>query len=144
MNQIQSQAVFFEPGKAWIYDYAVCDENGIFFTKSGESIAQINILNPNVILGDMELYNQQREAILRTSPVEITEERFLEMMNILPPLGWRNAGFTESFKMCEMTSGNFTGIFARIGKRYFTFQDLVSLPHHEIVSKINLAFPDLH
>jgi len=64
-----------------------------------------------------------------------TAEVFNEMLNILPPLSWKRTVDGESFKMCEMTSGTVTQIYARIGDRYFTLADDVSTPHAEILRR---------
>lgn len=62
---------------------------------------------------------------------EISEDRFYEMLNILPPAGWKTDSDGESFKMCEYTSGRITAIFVRIGERYVTLSDRMSTPHRE-------------
>lgn len=62
---------------------------------------------------------------------EISEDRFYEMLNILPPAGWKTDSDGESFKMCEYTSGRITAIFVRIGARFVTFSDRMSTPHRE-------------
>jgi hypothetical protein len=53
------------------------------------------------------------------------------MLGVLPPVGWRNDGPAESFKLSERTSGSITGIYVRIGDRYFTFKDGITLAHAE-------------
>lgn len=62
---------------------------------------------------------------------EITDARFYEMFNVLPPAGWKTDSDGESFKMCEYTSGRITAIFVRIGARYVTFSDRMATPHRE-------------
>jgi hypothetical protein len=71
------------------------------------------------------------EAPFISGVEEITEDRFHEMLNILPPMGWRTDSDGESFKMCEYTAGRVTAIFVRIGQRYATFSDRASTPHRE-------------
>jgi hypothetical protein len=71
------------------------------------------------------------EAQFLSGPEEITEERFQEMLNILPPVGWKNDSDGESFKICERTAGRLTAIFIRIGERYATLTDDIRTPHQE-------------
>lgn len=57
---------------------------------------------------------------------EITEERYFEMLECLPPLDWQMLGKLERFNLMEMTVGSVTGSFVRYrtdsGHRYFTRQ----------------------
>lgn len=71
------------------------------------------------------------EAPFISACEEISEDRYLEMLNILPPAGWKTDSDGESFKMCEYTSGRITAIFVRIGERYVTLSDRMSTPHRE-------------
>lgn len=68
---------------------------------------------------------------------EITEKDFWEMLEVLPPAGWKQEPNCESFKLSERWSGNITDIYARIGERYFTLRDTIFLPHTEIVNRCN-------
>lgn len=74
---------------------------------------------------------ERSEAPFITGVEEISEDRFHEMLNILPPMGWKTDSDGESFKMCEFTAGRVTAIFIRIGARYATFSDRASTPHQE-------------
>lgn len=54
-------------------------------------------------------------------PTPITESRFNEMLNILPPEKWefdKNQG-TEAFRISEPTSGDLHSFYVRIGKNHF-------------------------
>ncbi|MBK7366185.1 MAG: hypothetical protein IPI97_14805 [Nitrosomonas sp.] len=66
---------------------------------------------------------------------EITEKDFWYMLEVLPPKGWKQEPGRESFKMIEHYSGNITGIYARIGERYFTLQDDAFTTHDEIMRR---------
>lgn len=74
---------------------------------------------------------ERSEAPFISGVEEISEDRFDEMLNILPPAGWKTDSDGESFKMCEFTCGRITAIFVRIGQRYATFSDRMSTPHRE-------------
>lgn len=77
------------------------------------------------------------DAARVTDPAEIDEAAFLEALNVLPPRGWVNTGDAESFRISEAVSGNVFSIYARLGARYFTFDDLVTLRHADICEKIS-------
>jgi hypothetical protein len=86
---------------------------------------------PDLVLLTSEEALNRYEAPFISGVEEITEERFHEMLNILPPIGWRTDSDGESFKMCEYTAGRVTAIFVRIGDRYASFSDHASTPHRE-------------
>lgn len=82
------------------------------------------------------------EKCYRKPPVLITEERFTQMLECLPPESWHSDTDhrskykgTESFKMSERTAGRMTAIFARVGVEYFELCDLYDLPHAGIVER---------
>lgn len=87
---------------------------------------------------------QARFAQANYQPVsEINEARFMDMLEVLPPLDWHfnEAGGAQSFKMMEMYSGNITDIFAQYGMRYFQMRNHSTLTHDEIMEKVK-AFID--
>lgn len=76
-----------------------------------------------------------KEEKHKTPVSEITEEQFWYFLEVLPPNQWKQEHGRESFKMSEHWSGSITGIYARIGERYFTFMDNYRLPHDEIMKR---------
>lgn len=76
------------------------------------------------------------EDALCTEPSEISEQRFLEMLNILPPLHWTRTSNGESFKIRERIQGDITSIFVHLNKRFFTFDDRVTLSHTDCCAKV--------
>lgn len=70
-----------------------------------------------------------------TDPIEIDEDRYMEMLEILPPMNWIGG----TFMLCEFSFGNYTEIFCKIGKRYFEFSDSASLKEAEIIEKVMIS-----
>lgn len=83
---------------------------------------------------------QQIDAIAltryRTDVVEISEERFLDALNVLPPVGWTTRCGVESFKISERIWGNVTDIFARCSSRYFKLSDDMRLSADVIGARV--------
>ena len=80
---------------------------------------------------------QRHENSFKSELVEITRDRFHEMLNILPPVAWNyNDPSFESFKMSERTTGSITTIFVRIHDRYFAFSDTCTPPHRVCVARV--------
>lgn len=67
-----------------------------------------------------EFQKQERDSILNRPLVEIDEERFNEMLNILPPLKWCTIDGVEMFCISEMYTGSYTDQYARAGDKYYT------------------------
>lgn len=86
---------------------------------------------PDLVLLTPEDALNRYEARFITAPEEITEERFLEMLNILPPVSWTSDHHGESFKIVERLAGRITTIYVRLGTRHFTFSDNIRTPHAE-------------
>jgi hypothetical protein len=70
-----------------------------------------------------------------SAPVEITEDRFDEMLNVLPPMKWRQGHGSESFMISESLTMDIRSIYCRIGDHYFEMSDRQSLTHREICDK---------
>ena len=79
---------------------------------------------------------QRYENQFKSEPVEITEERWHEMLGVLPPMAWTSDSTGESFKISERTAGSITAIFVRIRDRYFELSDTCTLPHRECISRV--------
>ena len=69
-------------------------------------------------------FDAHERACLAHPLVEITEARFQEMLEILPPRNWRRGAGLETFNMMEFQIGDVTDQFARITlagvDRFFT------------------------
>jgi hypothetical protein len=83
----------------------------------------------------LEEYQRLHDQYWTTEPKEITQEKYWSALSVMPPFKWVRSEKHESFKMDEMLSGCITGIYCRIGKRYFSFNGDISTPHDEVISK---------
>ncbi len=62
----------------------------------------------------------EREQMLGDGPQQITREKFMEMLEVLPPLKWERGAFDfESFLMSEFMSGPYTQQYARRGDTFW-------------------------
>jgi hypothetical protein len=68
---------------------------------------------------------------------EVTEERFTDALNVLPPVGWTTHRGVESFRISERLWGNLTDIYARLGDRYFKLTDDIRLPAATIAERVH-------
>ena len=74
---------------------------------------------------------------LKTRPERITKERFWEMLEILPPCRWHNAGGFEFFHVSERHTGNLVSWFAHQGNHYWEFVDEASIPDAKLVELLS-------
>ncbi len=64
---------------------------------------------------------------LKTAPVPISAMRFNDMLEVLPPSRWHNAGGFEVFHVCERLTANLVSWFARSGDCYYEFTQDASI-----------------
>lgn len=67
---------------------------------------------------------------------EITEARFMDALNVLPPVGWTTQAGVESFRISERIWGNLTDIYVRLGDRYLTLSDDIRLSPAVIADRV--------
>jgi hypothetical protein len=77
-----------------------------------------------------------------SAAVEIDEDRFDEMLNVLPPMKWRQGHGSESFMIREALTMDIRSIYCRIGDRYFEMSDRQSLTHREICDRCRALIAD--
>lgn len=78
------------------------------------------------IMTYVEFEAHQRHMLLAGEPEEISEERFYEQFNVLPPIKWVTIGDVEMFCLCEMWTGSYTNQYAhdhKTGKFYTKMVD---------------------
>lgn len=105
----------------------------------GYTLAEVETYYPNVKIMTAEEFALLQESVSCTDPVEITAEKFDEMLNVLPPMKWCRGESAESFMMSEFMTGRITGIYCRLGGRYFSFYGLCTMSHVDIVAKCAAA-----
>lgn len=75
------------------------------------------------------------EEGLIAHPVErISEERYNEMLNVLPPCNWVRGGSVESFHISEAITGSVVNVFVRIGSDHFSLYSRARTTHGERLS----------
>ncbi len=126
--------VFFQRETNSIIDTCT-DENPPRSHIQRETLAEICRRYPNTEIVPFDEAIKIKDEANKKPVKEITEQEFWEMLEVLPPLGWKHGTNCESFKMSEMWSGNITDIYARIDKRYFTLRDDVRMSHDEIMRR---------
>ncbi|MEO1206841.1 MAG: hypothetical protein AAFV45_10970 [Pseudomonadota bacterium] len=83
-----------------------------------------------------EAAEARHEAAFKSEPIRITQEQWIEALEVLPPKHWHNTGAGESFKSIEHLTGNITAIYVALDGEYFTFDDTAALSHSDCVARV--------
>ena len=76
-----------------------------------ERLIKARLEHPNqdyVVMTDDDWYELNRKIFLDSPMEEITEEKYYEMLDVLPPLHYYTINGISEFCMSEMTWGHFT------------------------------------
>ena len=132
---------FYQPGESGIVDVARPDGKSVCFA---EDLNAINKRYPGAVLMLFDEAIKQADAAKRarlcTGAHEITEEKWIYALEVLPPMDWVRHQGSESFKMSELTSGNLTAIYCRVGDKYYTLTEDVKMPHNKIIGMCQAAW----
>jgi hypothetical protein len=91
-----------------------------------------------VVLPSVDAYACQRAAHC-SGVEEIPAGGYRDMLEILPPVGFRNDGRAESFKCPEEIVPGIVDIFVNIEGRWFTFADSIGLPHAACCERVRAS-----
>ena len=96
---------------------------------------------PVRVIGDDEFNKLIDEFVagMISDPVEITKERFWEMLEILPPCRWSKHRAMEMFHVSERLTHNLVSWFARLGDRYFECVDRDNIDIYALATKFVLS-----
>lgn len=124
-----------------------CDQSGeppvyVSFW-SGQTMEQMAQQYTGLQIGEMDDFIATRETELTSQPELITQEQFWEALECMPPNDWHNLGNTESFMCCEHLCGRITAIYVRIGENHYSFNDLCTRTHKEIINKVKASVPPI-
>jgi hypothetical protein len=126
--------VFYSAEKNCIIDTCT-DENPPRSHIYGNTLPEIRQRYPDAVMMNLDNACTIMDEKNRLPVSETTEAEFWEMLETLPPAGWKRDATGESFKMSELYSGNITSIYACIKGHYFTLRDDIRTPHAEIIAR---------
>lgn len=120
---------WYVPGETHIVD-VIQPDDGLTLHFS-EDAAQICARYPTAQRMSCDDAWKAAEAVglerYRKDVSEVSEERFNDALNVLPPVGWTTRFGVESFRISERIWGSITDIYARLGDRYFVLSDDIRL-----------------
>jgi len=72
------------------------------------------------VMSQDEYFMAERQFYVSKPLMAVTEERFNEMLNVLPPLYWTTISGVEMFCMSEMYTSSYTTQYAKAGDKYYS------------------------
>ena len=130
--------VFFCPTEKYgsALDVVRPDGRGLY---SGKTLEEFKFEYGDVTIVDQEIAIQHDRNRRITAPVEISEERFHDMLECLPPAKWHRLRGAESFHISERIAYDIVDWFVRIGDKFYNFADTDSLSAEQVVSRVLLV-----
>lgn len=78
-----------------------------------------------------------KEVYPMLNPKEITEEKFYEMFEVLPPMQCINDEEGMTFKLEEMTFGDITSGYVKKNEKYYEMNVRLKTKHNEMLAVCN-------
>lgn len=103
------------------------------YTSKGESVEIVNAEKLEKLFDD-------HEKSLITDPIEITSERFFDLLEVLPPARWGHTSSVEHFHIIERITGNLVTWCAKYQGKCFSFDDLSTVLLSTVSEKVKKAF----
>lgn len=90
------------------------------------------------IIDEDELMELERAYIDSrvTEPKPVTEEKWWDALEVLPPCRWKTVKGVELFHISERITADLVDWYARVGDRYFHFTDRSGRPMEELADKV--------
>lgn len=102
---------------------------------NGETLEQVRVRYPEAEIIEVYEFIDKKEKTLCSDPVEITEEKYIEMLEVLPPDNWIRKNGESSFELCEHLSGRVTSIYCVVEGKYFSFSGIAGSSHEDKIAR---------
>lgn len=128
--------VFYCPSAKYtqIVDIVNADERGLYTNMTKEEL-EVEYGGPVQVMTDDEAVVLVEQAAT-TQPVTIDQERFIDLLECLPPSKWHTFPGAEAFHICERITYNIVTWCVRIGKEYFSFNGTCKMTSQQAVELV--------
>lgn len=86
---------------------------------------------------EVERLIKEHDKTYHTDPKEITQERWQDSLEVLPPCRWSRHNGVEYFHLSERYTGDVVYWFARLGDRYFEFRNDCGLLGEQVAAIVH-------
>lgn len=105
-----------------------------------EYIADRKLQNVTVATSEeVDRLDREFEAAMITAPEIISEEKYWDLLEVLPPCRWTHRGGMNFFHVSERLRGNLVQWVAQVGDLYFGWTASAAQPEAEIVAALTEA-----
>jgi|GEM_PF-6097072 len=140
-----NQPVFYIPGSMHLQD--TVNPETMLSHIGNKSISEYQVDKPNMVCIEFDDAMKQIEKAELSTYIEpkaqaITEERWYEMLGVLPPCKWASRAGVEFFHISERMTGDIVSWYTRAKNgQCATFMDLSTIPSEKIIIRHREAFP---
>jgi len=106
------------------------------FSLYGGSLDELKESYPDMVLTTTDKAQALIDSKYKTVPVKIDEEKFYEMLEILPPENWNKLDGGTYFQMCEYITGSITSYYVCYLGDFYTFSDAAWMKPEEVMARI--------
>lgn len=136
---------WFNPRAPRAVDVVTRDDRGHLIGRyTRQTLEQLASQYPAPMMHTFDEFDEILSATMRTRPMEISRGEWLDALEILPPLNWRNLGAFECFVCSEAITGRMHRIYVRVRDTYWTFIDDRDLSVQRVMDRIAEAIKCAH
>jgi hypothetical protein len=137
LNNEVYEKVLYVPGSYGIIDTFYDGRTSV----NKKTFEEVKKEYPNIkLLSWSEFLKEQKkneDENIITGPQEITEEKFNDMLEILPPKNLIVQGSFIAFMMCEYFTSNITNYYIKTGGKYYTATKRDTTSYRDLIEEIN-------
>ena len=136
IEQINNADVIWKPGELHCQDFIIDEKTSVNKIPVNQYLDDnpdcIRCSNDYFMIETKKLENEN----FLTDWIEIDEDRYYEMLEVLPPEKWKGG----CFRMCEYYTSNITSHFIQINQRYFEAKRRTSQDYPSMIKEIHTQF----
>ena len=138
-----NMTVFYELGKTHLYSIAVMRNGEYRCQYDNETLSEIQAVKPNMRLMPFNdawrAIDAAQTAAYCHAPVEISQDQFFEMLEVLLPCKWLRGTDSEAFFISEALCSDIHNWCVRIGSRYWSLNRSCTRSPESVISEVATA-----
>ncbi|MEB8059303.1 hypothetical protein [Pseudomonas fulva] len=133
------ELVFYVPGQPWIIDFAH-ERGGLVVSQlENQTLQELQVRHPDAKVVSFHEAAAEIHSAHRTQPRAVDREDYEFARSIVLGVVDGSEEEGESFKLEDFGSGPLAQIYAYVEGSYWVFEDVHTLPHAAIVSRVRGA-----
>lgn len=135
--------VIFVPGETTAIDYAERHPDGHFIAAfSRDPLDEIRRVQPRAMVGTEDEFIEQQSRALTTAPQIVSRTHYERAAT--RGINWQSSSASDAqhggvtFVVDDLLAGNVVTIYAHVGRRHWRFQGVATLPHADIIRRVQL------